>query len=185
MDYGLILFGTSNVYHYVIVNYGNQVIQLSNFNLSNPSILSFTGSSGSNATLNPGEALGIDIDLHPVAAGPVNETLTFQTSVSSLPNVSIPITAQASAVGLQNICNTNETDVYPNPAVDKVFIKWNSSAMSCNVKIYDAMGNVIIQNQKVTKDNFEMDLSHLNQGIYFIHIEMPGNIEVRRLTIIR
>ncbi len=168
INYGFVLNGANTVYHYVIVNNGNQTIQFSNFNLSNTSILSFSGGSGTNTTLAPGEALGVDIDLHPSSLGIINEMLSFQTNVPGSTTVQIPIIAQSSAVSVEENKTPDEITVYPNPAIDKLYIK---GVHKSTISVSNVLGQQFYLHSNSLKDELILDVSDLPGGIYILTSE--------------
>jgi hypothetical protein len=161
------------------VNIGNQNIQFNNFNLSNTSILSFSGSSGTNTLLNPGEALGIDVDLHPSTTGAINETLSFQTNVPGSTTVQIPIIAQSSAVGIEEI-NSKPFTIYPNPVINEFKVSGMKFKIGDKIKIADATGSEMyaeeIQNETL---NFKLETSAFPKGAYFFTVINNNRVVAR------
>ncbi len=176
INYGFVLNGVNTVYHYVIVNNGNQTIQFSNFNLSNTSILSFSGSSGSNTSLVPGDALFVDIDLHPSSLGIINETLSFQTNVPGSTTVQIPIIAQSSAVGVEENKTADEITVYPNPAVDKLHIK---GVHNNPISVSNVFGQQFYLQSNSLKEELILNVSDLPRGVYFLTYETDNHAQRR------
>ncbi len=169
IDYGFVLNGTAIVYHYVIVNNGNQTIQFSNFSLSNAAILSFNGGSGTNASLNPGEALGVDIDLHPSSFGMINETLNFQTNVPGSATVQVPILAQSTAVGVAEINSLSTITIYPNPVVNELEVTGFNFNVGDEIKMVNALGKETKSERVNTNiSNLRLRTTDLAQGVYFL-----------------
>lgn len=77
-------------------------------------------------------------------------------------------------------------EVYPNPAVDKVNVKFKNDGGEIKIKLYDAQGQVLLADQYKNSDkefNREFELSELPKGIYFLHIEQCKKSEVKKLVI--
>ena len=165
INYQLLIYATSNLYRYVLVNNGNQTIQFTNFNLSNNSILNFANGTGSNTALNPGEAIGLDIDLHPSFTGTVTENLSFQTNVPGMLNVSVPISGLSSAVGMWESSSTSAVYFYPNPASDKLFINGLQSNV---INVTNLLGENVYAPLQQNTCEYILDVSQLPAGVYFI-----------------
>ncbi|MBI3510618.1 MAG: T9SS type A sorting domain-containing protein [Bacteroidetes bacterium] len=79
-------------------------------------------------------------------------------------------------LGINSFSNENEISVTPNPSSGKFIlnVKKNSGA---DIVVYDNYGNLVmkIDRAEVEKGIFEMDLSSMADGIYFIR--MNGNEE--------
>ncbi len=61
--------------------------------------------------------------------------------------------------------------IYPNPATDKVFIKMNEiQGTETQVSIYDISGRLKLHMIKQFNTTTEIDIQHLNKGIYFIDL---------------
>ncbi len=72
--------------------------------------------------------------------------------------------------GFENITNST-LKMYPNPAVDKVTIE-TEELISANVfiSVYDILGKMRLSTNKAVNGKFEIDLSQLERGIYFVEI---------------
>ncbi len=81
--------------------------------------------------------------------------------------------------------NSGQLTVYPNPFTNDVFIKINSSAdiSDWSLRITDVLGRTLFTkpplNPRQPAGTFEMDLSNLSSGVYFITvINKTGRIMV-------
>jgi len=72
--------------------------------------------------------------------------------------------------------------LYPNPASDKINIKYkqNTSEKNIGIAIYNIMGQ-LISSHKLQKDNSDIDISNLEKGIYFIQISGDNPITAKFL----
>ncbi len=81
--------------------------------------------------------------------------------------------------------NSNEFEIYPIPANDKVFIKWKSG-MQSNVKIYVysllgvEMKTIMLESTQLNESE-QIDLSDLKAGIYLLVIENGKNTRFIKL----
>lgn len=72
--------------------------------------------------------------------------------------------------------------VFPNPASDQLFIKFNSQTIPfCRIYIYDNSGRLIFQPDCISDQG--IPLTHLQAGLYFIRIESKENTQVQKLII--
>ena len=80
--------------------------------------------------------------------------------------------------GIEKIENNSRFSIYPNPANDMVYIKLKTSDMSDIVmSIYNSLGQRISVNN-ITSDEFQINVSKYNKGIYYIIIEGKENIQI-------
>ncbi len=82
---------------------------------------------------------------------------------------------------IKNGTNTNFV-IYPNPTTEKLFIKTNNESVSQNVNfvIYDLSGRTVLTNQLNISEN--IDVSELNEGIYFIQISNNKNTSTHKFV---
>jgi ELWxxDGT repeat protein len=78
-----------------------------------------------------------------------------------------------------NTVNNSRVLIYPNPANSKVNIKVLDNSTILNVKIYDLLGKEIY----FSKNNSELDLSNLNNGIYLIKVSTSNSSHNSKLVI--
>lgn len=86
-----------------------------------------------------------------------------------------PRIEQPSTAGIEELNSINLLGIYPNPAVDKINIHYQSLEGGIHkVELLDLNGTVVISYDKATNENNSsialMDVSHLNAGIYFVRI---------------
>lgn len=81
---------------------------------------------------------------------------------------------QSPIVGLNEINELNETVLYPNPVYDILTIVTEPNS---RLKVLDNFGR-IIRDEIAKESNFKMNLSDLNQGIYFIQVSINEKIEM-------
>lgn len=86
-------------------------------------------------------------------------------TVTNCQNISVEKSLDAS---LKNLINRN-IEIYPNPAKESIFIK-NSKGIISKVEICDTKGALVFSNQFVSNHTISLEISNLNNGIYFIKI---------------
>jgi hypothetical protein len=91
-------------------------------------------------------------------------------------NVDIILNCGSLTTGIyQSVNNTDEINIYPNPAKDKVYIKAEETG---EIKLFDLLGSEII----TTKTN-EIDISSLSDGVYFMQIDTRAKIYTQKIII--
>lgn len=70
--------------------------------------------------------------------------------------------------------------IYPNPASDFITIESNTTVIT-SISVYDILGkNVLSQNELI---NNRLNVSMLNNGVYFLKINADGNIVTKKIII--
>ena len=169
--FGYVNAGTSATFEYQVVNSGNQSIDLSNFSLSQTGIFSFT-SGGNNVTLSPGEAVVLHIAATPSGNGAVQGHLTFNTTLSSVATVDVPIYLNDPMVNAVTTVDVNSFEIFPNPASSELTIR-NPFAFSYLLIVRDVTGNIVMQ-QEVASGTTAIDVSLLASGCYSAQLTAPG-----------
>jgi hypothetical protein len=74
---------------------------------------------------------------------------------------------------------TGKLQLYPNPAITNVMITWDLPAPSYRLTITDAMGRMHKVVQNIRRQQYALDISSLQKGVYIIHID-AGNQKIQR-----
>lgn len=72
--------------------------------------------------------------------------------------------------------------IYPNPAVNNVMLSWDIPAQSYRITVTDAMGRLQKVVNNIRRQQYSLDVSSLQKGIYIIHID-AGNRKIQRKLI--
>ncbi len=73
--------------------------------------------------------------------------------------------------------------IFPNPTQNTFQIKFNAINENADIYIYNSIGQ-IVYSQKTIKNSSIIDVSHLENGIYFVHIIAQGHrLGVQKLVI--
>lgn len=75
-------------------------------------------------------------------------------------------------------------DLYPNPAEGMLNIALTGVAKTSRITIADISGRQLLTVDKIT-DKARIDISTLNQGLYFVRLEQDGKTYVRKFTVTR
>ncbi|MBC3844800.1 T9SS type A sorting domain-containing protein [Winogradskyella echinorum] len=73
----------------------------------------------------------------------------------------------------------NDFKIYPNPAKDYITIESNVQISS--VQVHDILGKKVISQNEIT--NNRLDVSSLNNGVYFIKVNANGNTITKKIII--
>lgn len=88
--------------------------------------------------------------------------------------------------------NTNSIDelesssikVYPNPVSDVLTIDFQDSQSECSIQILDSFGRLVLQNSvHYNESQIDINVSHLEQGIYILQFDFDQKREVRFLEV--
>jgi len=77
----------------------------------------------------------------------------------------------ACLVGLQNISDNPKFSVYPNPAVDKIFISVNEGVVVSELSIYDNLGRKVLHQLNTVES---LDISNFGSGLFTIELIIDG-----------
>ncbi len=139
IDFGFINAVNPATYTYWLMNDGNQPFTLSNLTLNPQANLSFINGTGTTTTVNPGEAVPIQLQLaNAVPGGVFTGSLLYSVQGTGLlSNVIVPIRAQLSFTGMETIQTISKGYVFPNPASETVCV---SPVPEGWIRVYDLNG---------------------------------------------
>jgi PKD repeat protein len=127
------------------------------------------------------EALGYNI----TASNAVNIT----SSSTSISNINFKKTSKAISpigLGVNNVAAIQSFNIYPNPTSGKVMIQWNDAIQgTATVTVTNITGQKLFST-KLLLDNTgvsELNLSQLQNGIYFMNIESDNGASNQKLVI--
>lgn len=92
----------------------------------------------------------------------------------------------ADATGITaEIIEKTEPMIYPNPASDKLNIALSNLAYMKSVTVHNAIGKTVLTNQKaVLSKEISLNVSDLEEGIYFVSIEtMQGDVLTQKIIV--
>lgn len=75
---------------------------------------------------------------------------------------------ESSAVGIQEVKNTNDCRMYPNPATNNITIE-NLDGKAETIAIYNLMGSCVLQEQLQNNSN-TIDISSMPTGVYMVRL---------------
>ena len=114
-------------------------------------------------TINPFDTITIAYAIH--STENINDLITNSNTAQILYDSLFP-----KPVGIENISQSiNDFLIYPNPANNYLIIKTNNTKYY-NIKLLDITGVIIRDYQNINDKNYRIDISDLQNGIYFISI---------------
>lgn len=101
-------------------------------------------------------------------------------------NSGVPVRHIAKTISTSSIADTRakkEFAVFPNPAKDKIWIKY-ATAIQGTLRIHDLAGRLIFEETINGRDRMEVDISQLSNQVVLVSIVQNGkNTQVERLSI--
>ena len=74
--------------------------------------------------------------------------------------------------------------VYPNPVMNNMHVVISSNSTNPNLTIYNALGDCVCR-RLITSLDFQMNISDLAEGIYFIQLSTANGIETKKVVVQR
>lgn len=118
--------------------------------------------------------------------------MIFSLYTISVPSQTFGITAgygsfyakTNSPTGLSGIADADKLTLYPNPASGNVFIRnIPQGSKGGSIKIKDMQGKEVFSNKLENNTSLNIELGHLNSGIYFVFIETEKGLLTSKLVL--
>ena len=95
--------------------------------------------------------------------------------------------AGESSLGTFEGSTTESFAFYPNPAKDKLYMRFEKTNNALNITITDLQGRVVYTNQldSTAEATFDIDLNTLNNGAYILHLKSNALTTSKKLIINR
>ncbi len=89
--------------------------------------------------------------------------------------------------GINNHEQKFQSQLYPNPANDFLNItSTNPTQQISDLKIYDQLGSLVYQKEKIKTGDVALDVSDFSEGIYFISLTFSnGEMENRKISVLK
>ncbi len=166
-------------FHYVMVNDGNKVVKLSNYQLDGNDFSIIQNP----VSIAPGESADVIIQYSMTDTFSKVDTLRFQTDVPGLSNIDVPLLIDGGlGTGINNNPEKMTVSLWPNPSSGKFFIQ-TSMTGSANIKLMDETGRILQTYVFNNILNANIDCSHLAHGIYFLQIEIADRKLMKKVLI--
>lgn len=119
---------------------------------------------------------------------PINSLSSTSNSISTLddrrPFIKIDFTP--GVTGIESKDAVQEIQLYPNPASDKLLVSCSFSCELSAVKLFNFSGQEVAikgLGKKVDKLSYQLDISSLPKGIYFLQVQSSNKIITRKLVV--
>ena len=100
-----------------------------------------------------------------------SEYLCYQDNTHGLAQFTAKPCNYSNVTGLVSIGKVeNNILIYPNPIRDKLILKSQTKQVSYEILLVNAIGQTVISEKTTMKDETELNLSALENGIYFLHL---------------
>lgn len=86
-------------------------------------------------------------------------------------------------LSIEDLNSNIQITIYPNPSSDKIFFEWPSSNY-LSIEIYNVTGQHLFTTN-LTKQNNEIDIRNLSEGLYLVKVVNGNNIGVKKIIIKR
>jgi len=125
-------------------------------------------------------ALGADFKIEDLVVNPSATTeFVVKSELTDCPDAydTVKISIKRSATEL---IKPNDLSVFPNPTNDNLTISSEEKTIK-NIEIVDINGKIVIQNM-IDNDNpvQEINIGHLNNGMYFLNLTLSNNTTVTK-----
>jgi len=83
------------------------------------------------------------------------------------------------------LSDNHTISIYPNPAVDYVEIKLTNEVEADVIKIYNATGQIMINQNEINYDGavYKTKVNHLSEGVYFVMTIKGDTVETKQFLI--
>ena len=81
------------------------------------------------------------------------------------------------ALGVDSVDGISENlRVFPNPASTNLNVRLKSIGANTNLEVYNAIGQVVIPSQKISSNEFDLNVSGLTKGVYFLKVNNDNQV---------
>jgi hypothetical protein len=138
--------------------------------------------SGSNIVILPGTNTSFSFIVYQETGATINNLSSGTITVNNCSVVTGP-NVNCSATGITtNAINDIQTNVWPNPAHDKLFIS-SENGKDKTVSIVNVIGETVYAQKGIKDEKQEISLSQLTSGIYYVMIKGDGNTETKKIVV--
>jgi hypothetical protein len=158
---------TDVFYRFVVVNHGNQPIQINNAAINHSD---FELVNGNNATILPQSFHTFVIKLNTQTTA-LQALLSFNTNVISQSVVQVPINVSSIVSSLKPFQPRFEGAIYPQPAADYLTIEnQNWTGKSIHYEISNTLGQTLLKQSTSFSGTEKINTQALQSGYYWLHI---------------
>jgi len=100
---------------------------------------------------------------------------------SSLINSNVTVNCSGT-VGINNLLDNNQIRIYPNPTKGKILIQNLMQISNNSIIIRNILGKIILTSNS-RNSLISLDLSHLENGIYFIEVSSNNGVRIEKVIL--
>jgi len=93
------------------------------------------------------------------------------------------------STGIPENANRPELIVFPNPCNEVMHIQFESNGSPVSVKVFDMKGGLLLHEtvnaKKTGSITYNMNISHLPEGSYFLKIENSGKVFTNTIVVLK
>jgi hypothetical protein len=119
------------------------------------------------------------------AAGTYTAYLAYTNPCGILSRLTVTVVVEAVATGNPDIARDHQVTLFPNPAGNKLTIRWNnSSGLNVREAFITNVSGQIVKQVHIANGNGEstIDVSSLSNGIYFLNLSTNEGTLVKKFT---
>ena len=105
---------------------------------------------------------------------PITNAASFDTFI----NAHSLVQKSCLSASIEEVAAPVSISFYPNPAINNVIIKTSNNEKMNNVKIYDVLGKLLINQFINNEERYGLNVSELEKGIYYLEITTENNISL-------
>jgi hypothetical protein len=75
-----------------------------------------------------------------------------------------------------NLNNSNSLTISPNPTNQLVIVSLQSAINIANIKLFNTLGQIVMEKQNQSGNQFTLNLSTQPKGIYFVEVQEANTI---------
>lgn len=124
---------------------------------------------------------GVNFDPSQSGVGTQWIVYTYTDTNGCMNSDSVSIVVDA-CLGLDEVSLANSVKLFPNPTQSNVSVVLNATAQQLDYAVYTADGKMVHNGNQTNIQNFDLDLSREDVGIYFLHLNIDGNALVLRIV---
>jgi hypothetical protein len=85
-------------------------------------------------------------------------------------------------IGINNFTNSNQIKIYPNPANNELLISLSKNCNNSQILIMNVLGETI-KNISTTNTETKINISEIENGVYFVKVNTNGSSFLQKLVI--
>lgn len=105
----------------------------------------------------------------------------LDTTITDIATFLYPLVT-SNQTNIQSTNIRNWVKLYPNPSRNNINLNISHPFNTANIAFLDELGRKVLEFKSVKSDNFSMDISALEVGIYYLHIKLDGQMITQKIV---